>query len=200
MPGLDVSDLARDPVTQLRAWLDAALDAGVPEPTAMTLATADAHGRPSARTVLLKGLDQRGLVFYTSYRSRKAAELAANPHAAVVLLWVPLERQVRVTGTVSRTSAEESDAYFASRPPGSRLSAAASHQSEVIPDRATLEARVAAVRARHPHTVPRPEHWGGYRVSVEEAEFWQARPDRLHDRLRYAPAPDGGWRIERLSP
>lgn len=200
MNGLDVSDLAPEPIGQLRAWLQTALDADVPEPTAMTLATVDERGRPSARTVLLKGLDERGLVFYTSYRSRKGRELAANPHAAIVLLWAPLQRQVRVRGPVSRTSAEESDAYFATRPPGSRLSAVASPQSEVIPDRATLEARVAQARARHPDTVPRPEHWGGYRVAVAEAEFWQARPDRLHDRLRYSPTPDGGWRIERLAP
>lgn len=199
MVHLDAADLAPEPVPQLRAWLDDAVAAGAPEPTAMTLATADAQGRPSARTVLLKGLDERGVVFYTNYRSAKARELAANPHAALVLHWPTLQRQVRITGTVGRTSAAESDAYFASRPLGSQLGAWASAQSEVLTDRASLEAAMAAVRARYPAAVPRPAHWGGYRVRVDAAEFWQARPDRLHDRLRYVAAPPG-WRIERLAP
>lgn len=198
--GLDVSDLDPDPSVQVQAWVDAARAAGVEEPTAMTLATADPQGRPSVRAVLLKALDARGAVFFTNYRSDKARDLDANPHAALALVWPGLYRQVRIAGAVTRTSPEESDAYFATRPAGSRLSAMASPQSAVIADRSALEARVVEMAARHPDGLPRPAHWGGYRVALDRVEFWQGRPDRLHDRLRYTRLPAGGWRIERLAP
>jgi len=200
MQGLDVPDLHPDPAVQVQEWVDAAVTAGVAEPTAMTLATADVLGRPSVRAVLLKGLDERGAVFYTNYRSAKARDLDANPQAALALVWPTLYRQVRITGPVTRTSEAESDTYFATRPPGSRLSAWASPQSAVIAERADLTRRVAEVAARHPDGLPRPAHWGGYRVALEQVELWQARPDRLHDRLRYAQCDDGSWRIERLAP
>lgn len=198
--GLDAGDLHPDPAVQVQAWVDEAAAAGVHEPTAMVLATVDAEGQPSVRAVLLKGLDARGAVFYTNYQSAKAQDLEANPRAALALVWPALYRQVRIAGTVTRTSEEESDAYFASRPPGSRIGAWASPQSAVIADRAELEARVAEVAAGHPDGLPRPAHWGGYRVSLERVELWQGRPDRLHDRLRYVRDPAGGWRVERLAP
>lgn len=198
--GLDVSDLHPDPAVQVQGWIDAAVAAGLVEPTAMSLATADAEGRPSVRAVLLKALDARGAVFFTNYNSAKARDLAANPHAALALVWPALFRQVRIAGPVTRTSTEESDAYFTTRAPGSRLSAWASPQSAVISDRAMLAARVAEMAAAHPEGLPRPAHWGGYRVALERVELWQARPDRLHDRLRYTRTPAGGWSIDRLGP
>jgi len=194
-------DVAADPVTQFLSWFDEAGRAELREPNAMTLATSTPDGAPSARIVLLKGVDERGFVFYTDYRSRKGSELAANPRAALVFHWMELERQVRVTGSVERVSRAESERYFASRPLGSRIGAWTSHQSQVIPDRAGLEAREAEVAARYSGgEVPLPPHWGGYRVAPAEVEFWQGRPSRLHDRLRYVRSGDGGWRIERLSP
>jgi len=194
------ADVDADPVVQFGRWFQQAEEAGLLEPTAMTLATATPDGRPSARMVLLRGFDQRGFVFYSNYDSRKGAELAANPLAALVFWWGELERQVRVEGRVERTSRPESEAYFRSRPPGSQLSAAASPQSQVIEGRAALERRVAQLLARHPDgQVPLPPFWGGYRVVPEVVEFWQGRPNRLHDRLRYRRAGDG-WRIERLAP
>lgn len=191
-----------DPLRQLLRWLDEAAQAQLLEPSAMTLATATRDGRPSARIVLLKGIDERGLTFYTDYRSQKAEELAENPEAALVFWWGELERQVRVSGTAARISAAESEAYFRSRPAGSRASAWASQQSRVVADRATLEAQWSAAAARYPEdAIPCPPHWGGFRVLPSEYEFWQGRPNRLHDRLRYRrDAAGGGWVVERLSP
>lgn len=198
--GLDASALDRDPVQQFCAWLAEAVEAGVDEPNAMTLSTADADGAPSARTVLLKGVDGDGFTFFTNYGSQKARELDANPRAALVFVWHALERQVTVAGAVARVPAEESDAYFHSRPLGSRLGAWASRQSTVIPDRAVLDrARAEAEALVVDGTVPRPEFWGGYRLTPHRIELWQGRPNRLHDRLRYRREADG-WALERLSP
>jgi pyridoxamine 5'-phosphate oxidase len=192
---------AADPVRQLAAWLEEAAAAGVTEPNAMTLATASADGVPSARMVLLKGVDDRGLVFYTNYGSRKGDELAANPRAALVLYWAPLERQVRVEGRVEKVSREESAAYFASRPRGSRLGALASPQSAVVAGRSVLEERLAELETAHPgEDVPLPDNWGGYLVVPEVVELWQGRPNRLHDRLRYRADGRGGWIRQRLAP
>jgi pyridoxamine 5'-phosphate oxidase len=200
--GLSEADLDPDPTHQFQRWFDDALAAHLLEPNAMTLATATRDGRPSARMVLLKGFDARGFVFYTNYESRKGGELAANPRVALVFFWVELERQVRVEGRVKRVSAEQSDAYFHSRPRGSQIGAAASHQSQIIPGREPLEAHVAELEAAYPGEtpIPRPDFWGGYRVVPDIIEFWQGRPSRLHDRLRYGRQPGGSWQIERLSP
>jgi pyridoxamine 5'-phosphate oxidase len=194
-------DVAADPVAQFLAWFEEARRAELREPNAMTLATATPDGAPSARVVLLKGVDERGFVFYTDYRSEKGEELAANPRASLVFFWAELERQVRVTGRVERVSREESEAYYRTRPLGSRLGAWASRQSSVIAGREELERRAAEAAAHHPDgDVPLPPHWGGFRVVPEAVEFWQGRPSRLHDRLRYVRAGSGGWRVERLSP
>jgi pyridoxamine 5'-phosphate oxidase len=194
------ADVDADPVVQFGRWFEQAEQAGLLEPTAMTLATATPDGRPSARMVLLRGFDERGFCFYTNYESRKGVELAANPRAALVFWWGELERQVRIEGPVAPTSRAESEAYFHSRPPGSQLSAAASPQSRVIQDRAVLERRVAELATGSAaDQVPLPDFWGGYRLTHEVVEFWQGRPNRLHDRLRYRRAGDG-WKIERLAP
>ena len=197
--GLYESDLARDPYAQFGKWFEEALAAKLPLPNSMTLATATRSGRPAARAVLLKGFDSRGFVFYTNYASRKGRELAENPRAMLLFCWEELERQVRIEGAVERTSAAESDEYFASRPLGSRLSALVSPQSEPIARREELEARIAAAAKQFANEPPRPPHWGGYRVIPEWFEFWQGRQDRLHDRLCYARAGDN-WKIERLAP
>jgi pyridoxamine 5'-phosphate oxidase len=197
---LTEADVDADPVVQFGRWFEQAEQAGLLEPTAMTLATATPDGRPSARMVLLRGFDERGFCFYTNHESRKGVELAANPRAALVFWWGELERQVRIEGPVAPTSRAESEAYFHSRPPGSQLSAAASPQSRVIQDRAVLEHRVAELAADSADgQVPLPDFWGGYRLTHEVVEFWQGRPNRLHDRLRYRRAGDG-WKIERLAP
>ena len=197
---LTEADVDADPVGQFGRWFEQATQAGLLEPSAMTLATATPDGRPSARMVLLRGFDERGFCFYSNYESRKAAELAANPRAALVFWWDALERQVRIEGRIERTTREESEAYFHSRPPGSQLSAAASPQSRVIEDRAMLEERVRRLATdSQDGQVPLPDFWGGYRLTPEVVEFWQGRPNRLHDRLRYRRAGDA-WKIERLAP
>ncbi len=195
-------DVDPDPIPQFERWFAEAQAAAVPDVNAMTLATAGPDGAPSARVVLLKGVDARGFVFYTDYRSQKGVELSHNPRAALVFYWSPLERQVRITGTVTRTSTRESAAYFGSRPLLSRLSATASRQSSAIPDRAPLESRVAELARTYGDTnpPPLPSYWGGFRVSPTAVEFWQGRPNRLHDRLRYVRSDSGVWTIERLSP
>jgi pyridoxamine 5'-phosphate oxidase len=192
--------VAADPLTQFGAWFAEAVERGVPEPDAMALATASADGEPSSRMVLLKGWDKRGLVFCTNYDSRKGAELAANPRAALTFRWALLERQVRVSGRTRRTSAAESDSWWALRPRGAQLGALASAQSSVIPSRAWLDARVAELEAEHAgRDVPRPRWWGGVRVLPETVEYWQGRPNRLHDRLRYVRR-GRRWAVERLAP
>lgn len=201
--GLDERDLAPDWLTQFRGWLDGAIAAGLPEPNAMIVATAGPDAVPSARTVLLKGIDERGFVFFTHYGSRKGTQALANPVASLVFPWHPIQRQVLVTGAVERVGAEESDRYFASRPHGSQLGAAASPQSTVIASRAELESARDALAARYPEgtSVPRPAGWGGLRVVPETVEFWQGRPDRLHDRLRFRrTSVEGAWIVERLAP
>ena len=196
---LDEQHSHDEPLRQFAQWMQEALAAGVPEPTAMTAATVGPDGRPSTRVVLLKGYDERGLVWYTNYESRKGRELAGNPFAALQFHWVELERVVRVEGRVSRVSDAESDAYFASRPLDSRIGAWASPQSEVIASRAVLVANAAKMAARYLLQPPRPPHWGGYRLDPDRWEFWQGRKSRLHDRLRYR-LDEGGWVRERLAP
>jgi len=197
---LDANTVARDPFEQFRVWLEHALHAdGIVEPNAMSVATIGANGRPSSRVVLLRQWDARGFVFYTNYESRKGAELDANPFAALLFWWGGLERQIRVEGAVERVPEIESDAYFATRPRGHRLSAWASQQSAVVPDRDTLHRAMADADARFADDVPRPPFWGGYRVVPDRFEFWQGRPNRVHDRVAYE-RDAVGWTISRLSP
>jgi pyridoxamine 5'-phosphate oxidase len=203
---LTLDDLDPDPIVQFGRWLEEAVRADLSEPSAMTLATVDADGRPSARTVLLRGLDERGFVFFTNLGSRKARDVRANPRASLVFRWQEHVRQVTVTGTVEQVAEQEADAYFATRPRDSQISAWASPQSQVIGGRAELEQRAADVAATYEGTtVPRPPHWSGFRVLPAEIEFWQGRPARLHDRIRYRPdtvaaAGEGTWVRERLGP
>ena len=191
-----------NPIRQFQRWYDEVRAHGVSEQdaTSMTLATATRDGRPSARIVLLKGFDDRGFVFYTNYQSRKGKELSENPRACLLFYWPQLWRQVRIEGEVEKISAAESEAYFQSRPLGSKLGAWASNQSEVVDRRETLEARFAELQKRFGEDVPRPEHWGGYRLKPNSIEFWQGRDNRLHDRLWYRLEEDGSWLIERLGP
>lgn len=201
--GLDVGDVDPDPIVQVRRWYDEWTAVAPNEPDAVVLATASGDGRPSVRTVLLRGFDERGCTIFTSYDSRKGRDLEANPHGAIVCSWVPMLRQVNLRGPVTKIARDESEAYFASRPRGSQLAAWASHQSSVLADRAELEARFAEVAERFGSAeVPCPPYWGGYRLVPEEIELWQGRPSRMHDRLRYQrdrTAPSG-WQIVRLSP
>lgn len=199
--GLTEDRVAADPIDQFQTWFDAAREAGVREPNAMTLATVNADGEPAARVVLLKQVDADGFVFYTNYTSRKGREIETRACVALVFWWEPLERQVRIEGEAERVAAAQSDAYFNSRPRGSRLGALASDQSRAVPDRATLDRRLAGLEREYADTeaIPRPHHWGGYRVHPSAIEFWQGRRNRMHDRLRYTRTADG-WRIQRLAP
>jgi pyridoxamine 5'-phosphate oxidase len=198
--GLAEADLAPDWLTQFERWLGDATAAGLPEPNAMIVASSDADGRPNARTVLLKGLDERGFVFYTNYGSTKGRELGANPYASLVFPWHAISRQVRASGPVTRVDRAETEAYFGSRPRESQLGAWASDQSRVVPDRAYLDQAYAQAAKRFSdEPVPAPPHWGGLRVSPDSVEFWQGRTGRLHDRLRYRRTADG-WTVERLAP
>jgi pyridoxamine 5'-phosphate oxidase len=199
--GFSEEDAQADPFEQFRLWLEEALAAPLLEPNAMTLATCSADGKPTARVVLLRGFDERGFTFFTNRKSDKGRQLAENPQACLVVFWPEIDRQIRIEGRVDWTSDEESDLYFASRPRGSQLAAWASEQSEVIPNRAYLERRVEALAKKYAdQPVPRPPHWGGYRVVPVAIELWQGRPSRLHDRLRYRKGDDGKWVRERLAP
>ena len=199
--GLNEQDLDANPFNQFDQWFQEAIDAKIDLPDAMTLATATKDGIPSARIVLLRGHDERGFVFYTDYESQKGKELAENPNAALVFYWRELDRQVRITGQVSKVSRENSYNYFQSRPIGSRLAALASKQSEVIPDRQVLEEQFNQLAEQYQNKeVPLPSDWGGYRLSPNMIEFWSGRPSRLHDRFRYTRQSDDDWRIERISP
>lgn len=198
--GLDVTDVDPNPITQFRQWFDAALQADIPEPNAMHLATVSAEGRPSGRIVLVKGVDERGFAFYTNYESQKGRELINHPMASLTFFYPELERQIRIEGRVEKVSPEESDQYFNSRPRGSQLGAWVSPQSEIIANRAELENRQQELEKQFAEqSVPRPPHWGGFRVVPDRMEFWQGRPSRLHDRIRYRLLA-GGWIIERVAP
>ncbi len=201
LQGLSETDANPNPFIQFQIWFQQALAAQLPEPNAMTIATATPDGKPTARMVLLKDFDERGFVFFTNYNSQKGQQIAKNPQAALVFWWAELERQVRITGRVEKVSEQESDEYFQSRPFNSRLGAWASHQSEVIGSREELEQRFQQLQAKYKNQeVPRPPYWGGFRVIPSEIEFWQGRPSRLHDRLLYIRLQDGSWKIQRLSP
>ena len=198
---LTKAEVDPDPIRQFQRWLDEAINAQLPEPNALTLATADRTGRPFARVVLLKNCNADGFAFYTNYRSDKGQQLAENPHAALVFLWLELERQVRVEGMVSKILPVESEAYFRTRPRASRLGALASRQSQVVANRQMLDERYRQLADQYPDdNIPMPNQWGGYRLKPEMVEFWQGRHGRMHDRLRYRLQKEGGWRLERLEP
>ena len=198
---LSESSVDPDPIRQFQLWFDQATGAGIAEPHAVTVATVSPEGRPSARIVLMRGFDDRGFTFFTNYQSRKGREIAANPFASMVFFWQALERQVRVEGQIVLTSEAESNEYFQGRPTGSKLGAWISNQSEVVASREALEAEMATIQERFPgDQIPRPPHWGGYRLVPDAIEFWQGRRSRLHDRLIYRKSLEGVWRIERLSP
>jgi pyridoxamine 5'-phosphate oxidase len=200
--GLRRADLDANPVAQFQKWFEQALAAepNRPDANAMTLATADKSGRPAARVILLKGVDERGFIFFTNYKSRKGRELVENPNAALTFYWADLERQVCVAGSVQKISREESERYFESRPRGSQLAAWASNQSDAVKDRAALEAKWSEMEKKFPAEIPLPPNWGGYVLKPERIEFWQGRRSRLHDRFQYARQPDNSWKLERLAP
>jgi pyridoxamine 5'-phosphate oxidase len=201
LAGLTEKDLAKDPFRQFEKWFQEAEAAKIPEPNAMTLSTSDGEGQPSSRTILLKGLDGRGFVFYGNYESRKGRELSANPRASLLFPWIAIERQVIAEGRVARISREESETYFHSRPRLSQLGAWASQQSSIVSGRAVLEQNMKAMDDKYAgREVPLPPNWGGYRLAPETVEFWQGRRNRLHDRLRYRRGKDGDWTVERLAP
>ena len=198
---LNREDLATDPLEQFQKWFKQTLGAQLQEPSAMTLATATRDGQPSARIVLLKSFDERGFSFYTNYESQKGRELIENPHAALVIYWTELERQVRITGEASKLSRLESESYFNSRPRDSRLAAWVSQQSQVVGSRKELEERIVELNNQYPNdTIPLPPNWGGFILSPSRIEFWQGRTSRLHDRFRYTKLTEGNWLIERLAP
>lgn len=198
---LNENEIDKNPFIQFKIWFNQSVAAQLPEPNAMTLATCTPDGKPSARMVLLKDIDERGFVLFTNYKSQKGQEISVNPQAALVFWWAELERQVRIVGTVEKISSAQSDSYFEVRPPFSRLGAWASNQSEVIANRDVLEAQLIEFQRQYENQeVPRPPHWGGVRVIPQEIEFWQGRSSRLHDRLRYTLIDNGNWKIERLSP
>ena len=199
--GLRRNDLNPDPIKQFANWFTAAIEAGIGDVNAMSLATAGRDAKPSVRIVLLKSFDHDGFVFFTNYESTKGKQLGANPYAALGFYWIELDRQIRISGKVEKTSREESQTYFHSRPVGSQLSAWASRQSEVLDGRRVLDARMAEMTERFgDKRIPLPPHWGGYRLKPDKMEFWQGRTNRLHDRFRYARQPDGSWQIDRLAP
>jgi len=200
--GLRRAEMHPDPIEQFATWFSTAVNSGLPDANAMSLATATRSGKPSARIVLLKGFDQRGFVFFTNYQSGKGHDLEANPQAALTFYWMPLERQVRIEGSVEKTSREESESYFHSRPRGSQLGAWVSHQSEIIDARRILDARLAEMTERFADqdVIELPPHWGGYRIVPATIEFWQGRSNRLHDRFRYTRESGGAWKLDRLAP
>ncbi|MBL4575244.1 MAG: pyridoxamine 5'-phosphate oxidase [Opitutaceae bacterium] len=201
LAGLKKSDIDPDPFTQFKKWFGDAVSVNIPEPNAMVLATVGEKGHPATRTVLLKEFSSSGFVFYTNYSSRKGQQIEQNPNVSLLFPWLPLERQIEIRGTATKVSREETEAYFYSRPIGSQLGAWASYQSQVLPDRTTLEKRIAELMEKYRgKTIPLPPFWGGYRVNPSSIEFWQGQSSRLHDRLRYTRDPKGQWKIERLSP
>jgi len=200
LQSLEEKDVAENPIEQFARWWSDAIKSEIPEVNAMTLATSTITGKPAARIVLLKGYDERGFVFFTNYKSNKGKELAENPNAALVFFWKEIERQIRIEGMVEKIHAEESDEYFFSRPVGSRIGAWASPQSQVIENRQILEINVERYTTGFENSIPRPPHWGGYRVMPERLEFWQGRSNRLHDRIQYAKTADGSWKVDRLAP